>query len=141
MLSLESFANQHNLRTRQDSCGEPLVILGKPARPRPEDCSHIYEHGDGKLGLVLLYDRELLWNNAKKRLLGAGFELHQNGDTEGVLLFDPENAVQVRMALKRAGIHPRPNIAPELRARLVQNALKAAAARLAIRKANEQHAG
>lgn len=140
MINFEAFANTHRLKTRRDSCGEPLVIVGRPPRPRPEDCCHIYHHDETRLGLVLLYDRALLWNNAKKRLLAAGFELAQNGDTEGVLLFDPENAVHVRLALKAAGIHPRQQMSEKGRAALQVNIKKALAAR-AVQRQQEAENG
>ena len=84
MVSLVDFALKYHAQTVKDSCQEPLILLGRPPRVKPEDCCHIYEHGNGKYGLVLLFDRELLWTNAKKRLVGKGFEVHQDGETEGV---------------------------------------------------------
>jgi len=113
-MTIEEFALKHNLRTKADSCGEALVILGKPPR-RPEDCSHIFYFGDGTFGLTLLLASGLLWNNAKKRLLGLGFEVHQDGESDGVLTFDPGNPAHVKAALKAAGILARKNVRPETR--------------------------
>jgi hypothetical protein len=100
--AFEDFAVAHNLITKRDSCGEPLIIPGNPRRS--EDISHLYNQGDGLFGLVLLYDTPTLWQNAKRRLLGLGFNLHQDGLTEGVLLFNPVNTTQVAAAIKIAGL-------------------------------------
>jgi hypothetical protein len=119
---LENFAVEHHLTTRRDSCGEPLIVPGNPRRS--EDISHIYEHSDGVLGLVLLYDTPLLWKNAKKRLLGLGFTVHQDGETEGILLFDPKNAVQVQAAIKIAGLKHKRQISETRRTLLRANSEK-----------------
>jgi hypothetical protein len=100
--TLEKFARTHNLRRAvlRDSCGEQLIILGKPPKPRPEDCSHIFDNGDGRLGVSILVNSARAWRAAKDKLIPLGFELHQNGDTEGTLLFDPENEAQSKAAKK-----------------------------------------
>jgi hypothetical protein len=95
-------------------------LYWKP-RNRPEDCSHIFDNGDGRLSVALLLATSLLWSNAKKRLLGLGFVLHQDGDTEGVLTFDPANPAQVKAALKAAGIHPMKDFSPETRAKYAEH--------------------
>jgi hypothetical protein len=99
---LDKFASKHNLRRKvlKDSCGESVIIIGKPPKPRPEDCSHIFEHGEGKLGISLLFNSARTWATAKARCLAVGMELHQDGETEGTFLFDPENEVQARVAKK-----------------------------------------
>lgn len=124
---LEKFVVEHNLMTKRDSCGEPLIVPGNPRRS--EDISHIYQHDDTTLGLVLLYDTPTLWNNAKKRLTGLGFMVHQDGETEGTLLFNPENATQVQAAIKTAGLRKHRRISPEHRERLRLNVQKAQLAR------------
>ena len=102
MFNMEDFAVEYNLVTKRDSCGEPLIVPGNPRRS--EDISHIYQHDETTLGLVLLYDTPTLWANAKKRLTGLGFTVHQDGETEGTLLFNPENQTQVQAAIKTAGL-------------------------------------
>ena len=58
-----------------------------------------------------------LWGNAWRKMLAAGYEIHQNGDTEGSCLFQADNAEQMKVAFKvvgafrsrkgqRAGINP-----------------------------------
>lgn len=70
------------------------VILGKGD-------SHIYDHGDGQFGACVGHGKNAKhWNNTRKLLTKAGFEIVQDGDSEGCALFDPENAVQLKVALK-----------------------------------------
>jgi hypothetical protein len=124
---LENWAVEQNLKVRRDSCGEPLIVPGNPRRS--EDISHIYQHSPDVLGLVLLYDTPTLWSNAKKKLTGLGFTVHQDGDTEGVLLFNPENQTQVTAAIKTAGLKKHYPISEAKRAALQGNVQKAIAAR------------
>ncbi len=123
-MTLLELATAHHAKTVQDTCGEPLIILGRPPRVKPEDCCHIFDYGKGRFGLVLLFDREVRWNNAKKRLLSKGFELSQDGDTEGVLLFDPFNEEQVRLAFKYARVQKVKQWTPEGLASFQENARK-----------------
>jgi hypothetical protein len=52
---------------------------------------HVYEHGAGRFGVMLMFDSARKWSNAKKTLIAGGFAIRQNGDTEGTALFDPED--------------------------------------------------
>ena len=113
-MTIEEFANRYNVRLRRDWCGD--MIAGKPPRPRPEDCSHIFEMGDGRLGLCLILGSPRRWTFAKRRLLAAGFELKQDGDSEGTFLFDPNSDLMCRMAIKEAGIRAKNRVTPEDRA-------------------------
>jgi hypothetical protein len=136
---LRDFAAAHNLITKKDSCGEPLIVPGNPRRS--EDISHIYWHSAGTLGLTLLFDTPLLWNNAKKKLTGLGFTVHQDGETEGILLFDPTNAVQVTAAIKTAGLKRHRNVSKANRALFRENIKKAQAvlrAQRAIKQTTSQ---
>jgi hypothetical protein len=129
MFNLENFAAEHNLKTKRDSCGEPLIVPGNPRRS--EDVSHVYEHSEGVLGLVLLYDTPTLWHNAKKRLTGLGFTVHQDGETEGILLFDPTNTIQVQAAIKTAGLKKHRRFSETGRTALLANIQKARTVRQA----------
>jgi hypothetical protein len=53
------------------------------------------------------------WGNVKRAALPLGMTLQQNGDSEGVLSFDPNNRAQVRMAIKIAGARPKRELNPE----------------------------
>ena len=84
----DQFAKKYNVAQsaiRLDSCDDPLIV-GTPRRAkRPEDRNHIYVDSD-KFGLAL------------------GFEMHQDGATEGNLLFDTANETQARAAIVEAAI-------------------------------------
>jgi len=76
-------------------------------RDRTEYRSYIYEHGEARFGLCLLFQTPAKWTLAKKRLLAEGFMPMQDGDTEGRLVFDPSNRRQARSAIREAGIRYR----------------------------------
>jgi hypothetical protein len=45
-----------------------------------------------------------MWTNRKKACLAVEMELHQDGDREGCLLFDPRNAAQAKVAIQVAAV-------------------------------------
>jgi hypothetical protein len=118
MMDIKTFAEQYRIKTRKDSCDEP-VIPGKPRKTKwVEDKSHIYENGDGQFGLCLMNplpypESKGKYRNAQKRLLAAGFIQSQDGDSEGTFLFDPTNAIQSKLAIREAGIKVRRQLTPE----------------------------
>ena len=63
--------------------------------------------------MCLLLGSVKRWNNAKRYLLAEGFELHQDGETEGTLLFDPDDPCQADAAIRAAGIARRKNVSAE----------------------------
>jgi hypothetical protein len=94
--TLAGFAEQHRLRVKRDECGD-LVIRGK--------FGHLYELDAGRFGIVL----EAPADNArsdkalrarKRRAIAAGFPLRQEGDFEGILLFDPGDPKQTGLAVR-----------------------------------------
>lgn len=100
---LRSFAERHRLRVRRDVCGD-LVILGR--------FGQLYEHGSGVFGLLLqvLPDHPRLDKTLRirrRKAIDAGFVHHQWGDSEAIVLFDPNTDVQARLAIKLAGIKRR----------------------------------
>jgi hypothetical protein len=113
MTTIEQFADDNRIKLRKDSCGE-IVIPGKPRNAtRPEDQSHIFENGDGRFGVCLLFPTPGKWTYTKQRLTKAGFEVKQNGDAEGTLLFDPSDRQQAKAAIREAGIKTRRTLSPE----------------------------
>jgi len=111
--TLEQFADNYRLKVRRDSCGD-AIIPGKPRNAaRLEDRSHIFENGDGRLGVCLRCLTPGKWTYAKQRLTKAGFEVLQDGDTEGTLLFDPSDRPQAKAAIREAGIKARRILTPE----------------------------
>lgn len=97
-MTLQEFADRRRLRIRLGEDREP-IILGKRG--------HIYEHDAETLGLLLEYPTARRWNWARRKLEAAGFTIWQDGDQEGSALFDPENAAQVRLAFRLAGVKTR----------------------------------
>ena len=111
-VEISEFASKQRLRVRLDSCGE-AIIPGRPrSAPRPEDRNHIYEHSQTRLGIYLRLTPKA-WGYAKKRLLIKGLELRQDGDSEGTLLFDPENPSEARAAIRETGARERREASPQ----------------------------
>ena len=111
-MTVEQFAETYYGRTRRDECGETII---------PSKRGHqIYEHGDGRFGVLLMFDTPGQWTNAKKKLLAAGFAVRQNGDTEGTALFNPEDKTQARFAFKITGARIRRQLSPEKREELAR---------------------
>ncbi|HUJ31781.1 MAG TPA: hypothetical protein VLY23_10920 [Candidatus Acidoferrum sp.] len=91
-----AFAGRYRLRIKRDACGD-LIAPGK--------FGHLYEHDAGRFGIVLeapadtaRLDRTL--RARKLRAIAAGFLLHQEGDCEAILLFDPADVKQVGLAIR-----------------------------------------
>ncbi len=92
---LEKFAQRYRVRVRRDSLNEPIIPgkqLCKGMSRRTEYRSHIYEHGEGALGVCLMFSpssgtesktgRSQSWATARKQLRTAGFHIAQDGDAE-----------------------------------------------------------
>jgi hypothetical protein len=88
--------------------------------------NQIYEH-DGRFALMLMFPvdghehggsgKSAKWVHARKRLRNSGFTLKQDADAEGVMLFNPEDKIQAKLALRFAGIRTR-QLSPERKAAL-----------------------
>jgi hypothetical protein len=95
---------------RRDGCGEP-VILGKRTASempdRPEYRSHIYEVGEGRLAVCLVFPTKNRWTYAKKKLRAAGFTVLQDGDMEGTASFDASVGKQAHVAIRITGAKAR----------------------------------
>ena len=100
---IEKFAETHRLRVRRDECGDP-VILGRKQH-------QIFDHGDGRLGVLLVFSSPKKWNNRRKLMTAAGFHLRQDARTEGTALFNPEDQAQSKLAIKLTGV--RTKLTPE----------------------------
>lgn len=118
MNALHRFAERYRVKVKQDCCGDPIIPGKKRAKDmpdRPEYRCHVYEHGFGQFGLLLLLETKRHWNNARRKLESAGFTISQNADTEGAALFDPANDAQAKLALTLAGVKRRRSLSPEQR--------------------------
>ena len=94
--SVVTFAEKYRVRVKRDDCGE-CVVRGK--------LGHLYEHDACRFGISL----EAPPNNARsdrtlrarrRRAIGAGFVTHQEGDSEAVLIFNPADTKQARLAIR-----------------------------------------
>jgi len=126
-MTIEQFADKYHVRTRKDECGDTYI----PGTPWDERYGHqIYEHGDGRFAVLLMFpaddSKSAKWSHARKKLTNAGFAIKQDGDAEGIALFDPEQKAQAKLALKLAGIHTR-QLSPERRAVLAAQLVTARA--------------
>jgi hypothetical protein len=89
---IERFAETHHLRVRKDECGDPVI----PGRKGHQ----IFDNGDGRLGVLLVFSYPKKWNNRRKLMTAAGFQSRQDGSTEGTALFNPEDHEQSKLAIK-----------------------------------------
>ncbi len=112
---LRTFAEAHRLRTRRDE-DNTLMIPGK--------VGHIWEFDEDLLAVTLLNLTNGKWSGEKrgrrKPCCDVGMKLHQDGDCEGTLLFDPEDAEQVELALRVAEVKRRRWMSPENKQRFVE---------------------
>lgn len=105
---LEVLAAKLRVKTKRAEDGEQII---------PGKLGHIYEHGEGWVGLALvaLADDSRLDNTLrarKRRALAAGFELWVEGDFESILLFDPADPKQARLAVRLVGAKRRRVLSP-----------------------------
>jgi hypothetical protein len=115
--TLKGFAEHYRIRIKRDDCGDQ-IIRGK--------LGHVYQHDANQFGIVLeasanIAVLENTFRSRKRRAIAAGFSMNQEGDFESILLFDPGDAEQARLAIrlmqaKKIKQAPRPSDA-QLRAR------------------------
>ena len=132
MTMFEKFAKQYRLRITSDTCGDPIV------QGRLYKDANISEFSEDKLAMCFLVDgrpgapsRQGLFNSTKAKCLEAGMTLHQEGDQEGIFVFDPTNAEQSKLAIKGVRAHVKKQLSPEQVAKLVASS---AAHRFAAKK-------
>jgi hypothetical protein len=94
-MNIEDFAGTYRLRIHIDQCREQII---------PGKLGHIFDHGSGKFGIVL---EEIVGSSRGRLLLArrrtalqADFQMTQQGEFESVLLFDPNDCNQVRLAIR-----------------------------------------
>jgi len=115
-MTFEQFAEKHRLRINTDPADGTPVIWGHRGK------SHVYEYGEGILGVMILPETgsSHWWTAARKAFLAAGMQIRQNGDFEGAATFDPQNPEQVKVALKHADVRPRREVSPAQREALTK---------------------
>ena len=109
-MTIEQFAAQHKLKPSQDDCNNPII---------PGKVGHIFEgFGEGLLGVYVDAETPRAWTYAQRKLVAAAMRVKQDGDTDGVAIFDQANRAQARVALKVAGIKTKRKAAPPSPAQL-----------------------
>ena len=97
-MALKDFASHLRLKTMSDECGE-LIISGRTGQ--------IFSYDRSRMGVMFLPNPAPAirqWNIHRKALERVGCVILQDCEGEGTALFDPENAEQVMLALRVAGV-------------------------------------
>jgi hypothetical protein len=108
-MTIEQFAERFKVKTKRDECGD-TIIPGKQHKFADGQSSIFGGYDDGQLGVALLFGTKKKWGNARRKLQAEAFTVRQDGDTEGILTFNPENAKQARLAIKAAGVRVKKNM-------------------------------
>lgn len=106
-MTIREFAEKHKVRIKFDEEGEAIVLAKH---------GQIYGYSAHKFGVMFMLPTERHWNNRRRECEAAGMEVIQDGDTEGTLLFDPENRDQARTAIRLVGAYRKVQLSPEQRA-------------------------
>jgi hypothetical protein len=120
-MTIKDFAAQHKVRIKLDEDGEAIVMAKH---------GQIYDYGSGRFGVMFLFSSAGKWNNRRKACEAAalaspaeaqrGMEVIQDGDTEGTLLFDPENRDQAKLAIRLVGAYRKRQLSLEQRQALIE---------------------
>lgn len=111
-MTLENFVSKYRLKTVTDTCGETVVAS------RLYRDANLSEHDHGKLALCWITDgkkpaRTGLWNRTRAACLESGMSMHQEGDAEGIFLFNPEDTKQAKLAIKVVKAKIKKTVSPE----------------------------
>jgi hypothetical protein len=99
-MTFKKFADENRLKISRDPDDDTPIIRGRTGK------SHVFEHGDGVLGVAVMPETGTShrWTAARKAFEAAGMGVTQNGDCEGIATFDPENPEHVRLACMYADV-------------------------------------
>ena len=114
----------------------------------PGSRGHVFEYSHCNYAMYYTNEpdwKPQAWTHTKKQALALGFTISQDGDTEGVLLFEG-NPEQWAYALRRVGHNRSPRFSDKHRAYLKgrmegRNEVSPFFARRTEQKANEQRTG
>jgi hypothetical protein len=111
---ISEFAKQHRLQTQLDKGDGTTIIPGR------KGASHLFEYGEGLLGVLVLPNAGTAhwWNAAREAFRRAGMEIRQDCDQEGIATFNAENPEQVCLALKYTGVTRKRNVSGATLSRL-----------------------
>lgn len=123
--TLAKFGEQYRVRVKCDECGDSIV------RGR---FGHLYEHDETQLGIVLDAQPDTLRSDRtlrarRRRAIAAGFVVHQEGECEAILLFDPSDQKQAALAIRLIGAKKIRKVPPPTDAQLRSRALFSSRAR------------
>ncbi len=119
-MKLKEFADEHRLPF-QFVRGDDSGII-----PGSEGHSQIFEYGGGLLGVLVMpaSGTSHRWKAARSAFLAAGMTIRQDGDSEGIATFSPDNLAHVRLALRYAKVRSRRRISEIQKQRLRQIGFK-----------------
>ena len=116
---IHKFAEKNRMKVTHDECGD-AIIAGRQGQ--------LYPFTESEMGVMFLPPKNTedswgrwcpkLWGNFKRAAALIGMVLTQDGDSEGCLAFDPQNAEQVKLAVKIAKVRIRKKLSPERKAAL-----------------------
>ena len=116
---IHKFAENNRMKVTHDECGD-AIIAGRQGQ--------LYPYTESEMGVMFLPPKTKedscgrwcpkLWGNFKRAAALIGMVLTQDGDSEGCLSFDPQNAEQVKLAVKIAKVRIRKKLSPERKAAL-----------------------
>lgn len=129
-MNIKTFAAKHNLKTKTDACGD-TIIPGKHGQLYDHEDHE--DHEDGERFAVIHSTTPRKWGFTRTECLAAGMELHQDGDNEGTLLFDPNNLQHVKVAIRAASCRVKKQLSPETLAKLAKRMATINASRPAAR--------
>lgn len=110
-MTIKEFATKHKVRIKLDEELEAIVLAKH---------GQIYDYGSGRFGVMFMFDTPKPWNNRRRECEAAGMRVIQDGDTEGTLLFDPENREQAKTAIRLVGARQKREMTPEQRKAAVE---------------------
>lgn len=118
-MDIKDFAERYKVKLRKDECGD-FITPGKQHRDADGQSDIFDGYDNGMLGVALLFGSARKWGSVRRRLQSEGFTLRQEGDTEGIMTFDPTNGKQSRLAIKMAGVRTKRQMAEPSPAQLLQ---------------------
>jgi hypothetical protein len=92
--TLQRFASKHKLKITTDEDATRMI---------PGRHGQIYEHDLDSLG-IMYWSEATTWPRRCRSGEAIGMVVHQDGDREGTLLFNPSNLEHAKMAIDIAGV-------------------------------------
>lgn len=110
-MTVKEFAVKHKVRIKHAEEGE-VIVMAKHGQ--------IYDYGAGRFGVMFMLEGSRAWNGRRQECERVGMRLVQDGDTEGTLLFDPEDKNQAKTVIRLVGARQKRQLSPEHRKAAVE---------------------